>query len=99
MVYRAVLYELIFHKILLPIGAYMQNISSYGIFFLFFFLPVKTKCECLVPSARPVMLYPRGATHAHHPKPAKRSTFSHKVGQKLGFCRRDKGVGFQKVRL
>ena len=33
----------------------------------------------------------------HPPKSAKRSTFSHKVGQKLGFCRRVRGVRFKKV--
>ena len=31
------------------------------------------------------------------PKSAKRSTFSHKVGQKWGFCRRVRGVRFKKV--
>ena len=31
------------------------------------------------------------------PKSAKRSTFSHKVGQKWGFCRRVRGVRFKKI--
>ena len=36
-----------------------------------------------------------GATH--HPKSPKRSTFSHKMGQKWVFCRRVKGDEVQKV--
>ena len=35
----------------------------------------------------------------HPPKSAKRSTFSHKMGQKWGFCRRVKGVRFKKSSL
>ena len=41
---------------------------------------------------RPVV----GGGVMHHPKPAKRSTFSHKVDQKWGLCRRLEGVKFKK---
>ena len=39
----------------------------------------------------------RGAGVRAPPKSAKRSTFSHKVGQEWGFCRRVRGVRFKKV--
>ena len=38
-----------------------------------------------------------GGCDAPPPKSAKRSTFSHKMGQKWGFCRRVRGVRFKKV--
>ena len=54
-----------------------------------------TKWSRMCTVSRPVAR--GGGVRCNPPKSAKRSTFSHKVGQKWGFCRRVRGVRFKKV--
>ena len=77
---------------------WFSKIQAFNFFLVafFFFFPVFYELACQnISENRPVARGVRGCDAP--PKSAKRSTFSHKVGQKWGFCRRVKGGEVQKV--